>query len=334
MPAVSRLVQIRNGSDRRVAVVDEPHLRLLDQTSSVYALAAEALASDRRLQSLVDERLSDQRLGYDDVYAGTSPWRLMAPIDHPEPARCLVSGTGLTHLGSAAHRQAMHGKDHADLTDSMRMFRAGLDGGRPPAGTVGAAPEWFYKGTGAVLCAPGEALELPPHAHDGGEEAELAGIYVIDPAGRPRRLGMAAANEFSDHALEKTNYLHLASSKLRTCAVGPELVVDPDFSLVPGEVSIERGGTAIWSATVATGDGAMCHSLANLEHHHFKHAWHRHPGDVHVHFYGADRLSFGDGVTLQDGDVMVVRFAGFGRPLRNPVRVAPRSADPVVVTPL
>ncbi len=49
----------------------------------------------------------------------------------------------------------MHGKDEADLTDSMRMFRAGLEGGRPAAGAVGAAPEWFFKGTGGILRAHG-----------------------------------------------------------------------------------------------------------------------------------------------------------------------------------
>ena len=52
---------------------------------------------------------------------------------------------------------------------------------------------------------------------------------------------MAAGNEFSDHQFEKKNYLYLASSKLRTCAIGPELVLDPDFDRVPGEVTIERG---------------------------------------------------------------------------------------------
>jgi hypothetical protein len=331
---VSRLVQIRSGAERRVAVVDEPRLRVLAGVESLYGLAADALASGRRLRAVVDACTSDDTLSYDDVYAGRSPWRLMTPIDHPDPAHCVVSGTGLTHLGSAAHRQAMHGKDDADLTDSMRMFRAGLEGGRPPVGTIGAAPEWFYKGTGTVLRAPGEALELPGYGDDGGEEAELAGVYVIDGDGRPRRLGMATANEFSDHALEKTNYLHLAASKLRTCSIGPELVLDPDFTLVRGTVVIERDGAPIWTKAVATGDGAMCHSLANLEHHHFKHEWHRRPGDVHVHFYGADALSFGDGVTLRDGDVMVVRFDGFGRALRNPLRVAPPSAVPRDVTPL
>lgn len=331
---MSRLVQITNGRDRAVAVVDEPQLRVLDGVASIYALAQEALALGTSLDGLVTRRGGDALMSYDDVYAGRSSWRLLPPIDHPEPAQCLVSGTGLTHLGSAAHRQAMHGKDEADLTDSMRMFRNGLEDGRPAPGTIGAAPEWFFKGTGAVLRAPGEPLDLPSFGHDGGEEAEVAGVYVIDAEGQPRRIGMTAANEFSDHALEKTNYLHLASSKLRTCAIGPELVTDPDFALIEGVASIERDGAAIWSTRVATGERAMCHSLANLEHHHFKHAAHRRPGDLHVHFYGADSLSFGAGVTLQDGDVMVVQFTGFGRALRNPLRVAPRAAAPVEVRAL
>ena len=58
---------------------------------------------------------------------------------------------------------------------------------------------------------------------------------------------MATGNEFSDHVLEKRNYLYLASSKLRTCAIGPELVLDPDFDLVPGEVSIQRGDAVLWT---------------------------------------------------------------------------------------
>ncbi len=332
--AVSRLVQIRKGRHRRVAVVDEPRLRLLHGIDSVFALAGQALTQGRRLDDLVAEQTGPESLSYDEVYAGTSPWRLMTPIDHPNPAHCLVTGTGLTHLGSAAHRQAMHGKDAADLTDSMRMFRAGLEGGRPAAGAVGAAPEWFFKGSGTVLRAPGEPLELPSFGHDGGEEAELAGVYLVDAGGQPRRIGMATANEFSDHALEKTNYLHLAASKLRTCALGPELVTDPAFDLVAGSVAIERAGSPIWTKAIATGDRAMSHSLANLEHHHFKHEGHRRPGDVHVHFYGADSLSFGAGLTLQDGDVMVVQFEGFGRPLRNPLSVAAPGHAPIVVSPL
>ena len=71
---------------------------------------------------------------------------------------------------------------------------------------------------------------------------------------------------------------------------------------------------------VASGEAEMSHSLRNIEHHHFKFDGHRRPGDAHVHFFGAHSLSFGAGVTLLDGDVMSVRFDGFGRALRNVVR--------------
>jgi hypothetical protein len=263
-------------------------------------------------------------LDYGLTYDGVSDWRLLTPIDHPtEPARCLVSGTGLTHTESARNRQAMHAVQQTPEapTDSMRMYQWGVEGGRPAAGEIGTAPEWFYKGCGAVLRAHGEPLVVPAHAEDGGEEPEIAGIYAIDENGVPRRIGMAQGNEFSDHRFEKRNYLYLAASKLMTCAIGPELVLDADFRAVEGEVSIERGGQTVWTKRVASGERNMCHSLANLEHHHFKHAGHRRPGDVHVHYFGADAFSFGEGVTLQDGDVMQVRFEGFGRALRNAVRV-------------
>jgi hypothetical protein len=86
------------------------------------------------------------------------------------------------------------------------------------------------------------------------------------------------------------------------------------------DVTIERGGSVLWSKSFRTGEAAMSHSLQNIEHHHFKFDAHRRPGDVHVHFFGTDCLSFSDGVRLQDGDVMQAAFEGFGRPLRNPVR--------------
>jgi hypothetical protein len=175
---------------------------------------------------------------------------------------------------------------------------------------------------------------VPSYAEDGGEEAEVAGVYLIDAEGRPRRLGMAAGNEFSDHRFERKNYLNLAGSKLRTCALGPELVVDPAFDSVPGRVALERAGSALWSKEIRTGEAEMCHSLQNIEHHHFKFEVHRRPGDLHVHFFGAYGLSFGDGVELADGDVMEIGFEGFGRPLRNPVSVSRVPDSLVAVQPL
>jgi hypothetical protein len=232
----------------------------------------------------------------------------------------------------------MHKKTGADheknLTDSMKMFNWGVEGGRPAPGQMGISPEWFYKGNGSVLRAPNEPLDVPFFAEDGGEEAEIAGVYVIAPDGSPRRIGMAVGNEFSDHAFEKRNYLNLAGSKLRTCSIGPELAIDPTFDLIPGQVRIERAGKPIWSKPIRTGEAEMCHSLANIEHHHFKFDGHRQSGDVHVHFFGAHSLSFGDGVKLADGDVMVIHFDGFGRALRNPIRIIKRDGGPLKVIPL
>ena len=329
--AMTRVVQLQQGSTRRVARVDEPSLRLLADTESVVALAGDAIDARVPLKTLIDRRVTSECLDYDAVYSGSSPWRLLVPIDHPEPSRCLISGTGLTHLGSAESRNAMHGKSDSELTDSMRMFRMGLEGGRPDGGRIGAAPEWFYKGNGTVLRTTGDVLDVPGYAEDGGDEAEVAGVYVVDAEGRPRRIGMAAGNEFSDHTFEKRNYLNLAGSKLRTCGLGPELVIDPVFDLVPGRVSVERAGQTIWQRAIATGEREMCHTVANIEHHHFKFEAHRRPGDLHVHYYGAHTLSFADGVRLEDGDVMAIQFEGFGRPLRNAVRIAAPVNEPIKV---
>jgi hypothetical protein len=327
---MTRLIQIAKGKDRGVAIVEEPHLRLLHQAASIYALAQEAFATGVKLTALVQQKLSNLVLEYDAIYTGQSEWRILPPIDHPEePSRCLVSGTGLTHLGSARDRQDMHAIASEDLTDSMKMFRWGIAGGRPAAGQIGTPPEWFYKGTGTTLRAHNQPLEIPSYAEDGGEEAEIAGIYLIDADGRPHRVGMACGNEFSDHVFEKKNYLNLAGSKLRTPALGPELTLDPSFDSVQGEVTIERAGKPLWSKKIRTGESEMCHSLRNMEHHHFKYETHRRAGDVHIHFFGADCLSFGEGVRLAERDVMQVQFAGFGRALRNPLQVA--AAKPALV---
>lgn len=325
---IIRLLQLRHPSlGRRVALVSDgagAELRLLN-AESVYGLAQSALRSGDSLVRTVLSNLTDETIAYNPVYSGDSEWSILPCFHHPdEPARCLVSGTGLTHRGSAADRQAMHAVSEAELTDSMKMYRWGIEGGRPQPGEIGAAPEWFYKGCGTILRGHGEALDVPSFGEDGGEEAEIAGLYIIDQAGNPRRVGMTTANEFSDHRVERRNYLYLAPSKLRTCAIGPELVIDPYFGAVRGVVAVERAGERIWSKEIATGEEHMCHSLANMEHHHFKYEAHRRPGDAHIHFFGAAALSFGEGVQLVDGDVMIVAFEGFGRALRNPIRIEPR----------
>ena len=334
-----RLVQIANGSARRIALVAEPHLNCLIGVESVYELASACIRERVSLSRRAQDLATGEAIWYDDVYSRTSEWRLLSPIDVPgAPERILVSGTGLTHLGSAKNRQAMHVQQATaakPLTDSMRMFELGIAGGRPKDGEIGVAPEWFYKGHGDTLQAPFAPLTVPAHAEDGGEEAEIAGIYLVASDGSPYRLGMCAGNEFSDHSFERRNYLNLAGSKLRQCSIGPELVVGAEFSAVKGEVSIERGGVPLWQKPIETGEENMSHSLANLEHHHFKFEGHRIPGTVHVHFFGAHSLSFGEGIELADGDWMQVHFEGYGRPLRNPIDIQEKKLNQLVrVQPL
>lgn len=333
------LVQIANGAQRRVAVVHESDLVLLREAYTILVLAQRALAEGRSLTDLADALLSGDRLPYDEIYEGGSAWKLLPPIDVPgHPQRVAVSGTGLTHLGSARDRQAMHvaptAQEEAQMTDSMRMFEWGRQGGRPAAGAVGIAPEWFYKGDGSTVRGPFAPLDIPGHAEDGGEEAEVAAIYLIANDGTPWRIGMTTGNEFSDHVFERRNYLNLAGSKLRTCSIGPELVVAADFANVTGRVKIYRGGDLLWDKEIRTGEQNMCHSLANLEHHHFKFAAHRQPGMVHIHFMGADCLSYGEGVRLQAGDTTEIQFQNFGRALRNVIKKDEPVTTPVRIEPM
>jgi len=319
-----RLVQLTHPTGgRRVAMVQEPGLVLLNDTASIYELALDSIETKEKMGSVVLSRLSTELLDYNDVYEGSIDWKLLASFDHPlNPAACIVSGTGLTHKNSALNRQMMHQAQEATLTPSMEMYQWGLEGGHPGNGTIGVQPEWFYKGTGDILRGHGASLEIPAFGNDGGEEPEVAGVYIVDRDGKPWRIGFTTGNEFSDHVMEKKNYLYLAPSKLRNCSIGPELVLTADFEEVHGSVSITRNGTAIWSKDIQSGEKNMAHSLKNLEHHHFKYAGHRIPLQAHVHFYGADAFSFGAQIKLEEGDVMNVHWEELGRTLKNPLRLA------------
>ena len=319
----NRLVQISHPqSGRRVCLVQEPMLILLQDTRSVYELALESIRSKVKMTELIARRLSPETLDYTIVYEGKSDWRLLPAFDHPENNMiCMVSGTGLTHKNSALNRQMMHQAEEIKLTDSMQMYQWGLEGGQPAPEAVGVQPEWFYKGTGAVLRAHGEALEVPAFANDGGEEPEIAGIYLVDEDGQPWRVGFCTGNEFSDHVMEKKNYLYLAPSKLRTCSIGPELVLDIEFQDIAGDVRILRNNEVVWYKQTKTGEKNMAHSLRNLEYHHFKYIDHRIPYQAHIHFFGADAFSFGEQVELQNGDIMSVHWEGLGRALLNPIKI-------------
>ena len=315
-----RLVQFElNTGERRVGLVDGDLVREVLGAFSVRDLALAAIKAGVSLAQQVDQ----QGLGITHDYpALLAELRILPPLDHPDPAHMLISGTGLTHLGSASTRDKMHQQagDEAVLTDTMRIFKWGVEGGKPAAGQAGVQPEWFYKGDGGIVVAPGAPLPSPDFALDGGEEPELVGLYLIGPDGTPHRLGFAIGNEFSDHVTERQNYLYLAHSKLRACAVGPELRTGALPRDLRGSSRILRDGAVVWEKPFLTGEANMCHSLENLEYHHFKYAAHRRPGDVHLHFFGTATLSFADGFRAVPGDVFEVELPELGAPLANPLR--------------
>ncbi|MBB5685979.1 AraD1 family protein [Sphingobium boeckii] len=314
-----RLLQHRGEDGKRsVIAAHDDHAAFVPGFDSVRALATHAITHAISLSEAVAQAGAGQSV---DLVAAFEAGLLIAPIDHEDDAHLLMTGTGLTHLGSAEGRDKMHREASAAATktDSMRMFLEGLEGGKPGPGETGQQPEWFYKGDGSHLVGPGEPLTMPGFAQDGGEEPELAGIYLIGPDGTPFRLGICLANEFSDHVTERHNYLWLAHSKLRQAALGPELLVGTPPAHVEGASRIVRGGETLWEKPFLSGETNMSHSLANLEAHHFKYGLFRRPGDVHVHFFGTATLSFSDDIRTEAGDVFEIEAAPFTLALRNPL---------------
>ncbi len=284
----------------------------------MYEFATACIAAGRPVASCAD-KFTGRPLRYDDLAASG---RILPAIDHPDPYRCLISGTGLTHRGSAEARDNMHAlkTGRSAQTDSVRLFGLGETGGRVQGEAPGILPEWFYKGDGHSIVAPGADIPSPGFAQGDGEEAEIAGIYVIDAVGIPRRLGFVIGNEYSDHEVEKQNYLYLAHSKLLNCAIGPALLVGDLPEEVLGEVRVLRAGKTFWRKAFRLGRAAMTHDLENLEHHHFKYSRHRRAGDLHVHFLGTSVLSFSDGVKIEAGDEIEITAPVFGPPLRNRIK--------------
>jgi hypothetical protein len=303
---------------RRVGIVRKSEIMPVRQAGTVIQLARRAIAERSRMSDLISLIGVEAALPYGPLLTER---RILPPIDHPDIFRCLVTGTGLTHLGSADARDRMHqsaeAADPASLSDSMRMFQLGLKGGKPRTSGPGAQPEWFYKGDGGIVVPPEGDLPMPDFALDGGEEPEIVGIYLTDAAGLPWRVGFALGNEFSDHVMERQNYLNLSHSKLRHCSIGPELLLGELPAALSGESRIRRKGNVIWRDEFLTGEDNMSHAIANLEFHHFKYDLFRRPDTLHFHFFGTATLSFTHGVHTQAGDQFEVEIPEFGAPLRN-----------------
>lgn len=327
---------------RRVGLVEEDTVHdltaLRREWTHLYHVFREAQGVKRTVEKQIGGLLEQNRaptLPYERLWKnrpGDDGGWLLSPLDHPDPAHCIIGGTGLTHTGSMTQRDAMHEDQDAQGTDSEKMFAMGLKGGQPAPGERGIAPECFYKGSGVIMRPHNGLLDIPSFAEDGGEEPEIVGCYIIGEDGTPYRLGFAMGNEWSDHAMEQVNYLWLAPSKLRTCSIGPELITDHPFKDIHGACRIYRQGETIYdSGELLTGENHMSHSLANLEDHHFKHPQFRVPGDVHLYFFGTSKFSFESRGPFADGDRIEIEFSGMGAPLINHVRKMPPDSTPVKV---
>lgn len=323
------LSQIQLETGIAVVAREGSEAAIVKGAKSTYDLAREAANSGRSIAQVISAYGLGQAV---DLTRLAEEGRLLSPITHPDPAHLHLTGTGLTHLGSASTRDAMHAKVNAqDASDSMKMFRMGLENGKPASG-AGVQPEWFYKGNGDHLVAPGAALTSPSFALDGGEEPEIAGIYIVADTGRVARLGWALANEFSDHVTERINYLYLAHSKLRQASIGPEILIGGPPQDIRGQSRIRRDGAVIWEKPFLSGEANMSHSFANLEHHHFKYDLFRRPGDLHIHMFGTATLSFADGIRPRAGDVFEIEAPDFGLPLSNPLALAADQGLQTVLT--
>ena len=215
------------------------------------------------------------------------------------------------------------------ITDSMRMFQWGVEGGRPQKARSASRPSGSTRAMAPSSALPSSHWRFRLTPKTAAKKPRSPASTIIDRDGTPCRIGMVNGNEFSDHKFEKRNYLNLAGSKLRPCSLGPELVFEAEFDNVPGEVRIERAGSALWRkpdrkrrtehVPQPCQPGASPLQVCGP-------SPARH---VHVHFFGADALSFGDGVALRDGDMAEVSFEGFGRPLRNPIHEDAKSIEAV-----
>jgi hypothetical protein len=306
-----------------VGIVEEESIQILHTVQTTYGLFFYAEENRIEIQEAASRLASATYENYESIL---EEGRILLPLQHPDPYHTWITGTGLTHLGSAASRDQMHkklaSKQASELTDSMKMFGMGIENGKMKDGIPASQPEWFYKGNGLMAVHPGEPIPSPAFALQGSEEPEIVGLYIINSQGVPSQIGFSVANEFSDHKMEAINYLYLAHSKLRHCSYGPELLLGRLPAHIEGKSRILREEKCIWEKPFLTGEDNMSHNIANLEYHHFKYPLFRQKGDVHVHFFGTSVLSYTEGIEVQHGDVFEIEAAPFGKPLRNPLQLS------------
>ena len=88
---------------RAVAAVENGQGFEVVGVATVYDLAMGAIAAGQTLAEAVVAKGHGRAISVDAILA---EGRMLSPVDHPDPAHLYVTGTGLTHLGSASTRDA------------------------------------------------------------------------------------------------------------------------------------------------------------------------------------------------------------------------------------
>ena len=259
--ATARLVQLQrgNGAPRgRRRRADASTARR--DGDSVYSLAQSAIAGIAVARRT--DRGADDRRRRSTTTQSTRPIGVAtsaADRSSVRASRLLVSGTGLTHLGSAKDRQAMHGVAESELTDSMKMFRWGVDGGRPAPGQVGHRTRVVLQGERVRSCAPtASRSSCLPYGEDGGEEAEIAGVYIIDARRTPVAHRHVQRQRILRPSVREAELSQSGQLEASHVFARPGAGRRPDFESVAGKVAIERDGAIVWSKDIITGEANMC----------------------------------------------------------------------------
>ena len=133
-----QLIQFTDFSERYLGLVRDNNC--IEQVGAagetVYQLFQKSESSGHSFSQEIEDSLTNIKYDYNDVYEGQG-YEILPSMDHPDPHHLYVAGTGLTHLGSASGRNSMHETKPDDMTDSMKMFQMGIEGGKPEAGGIG-----------------------------------------------------------------------------------------------------------------------------------------------------------------------------------------------------
>ena len=124
-----RLIQLQiPGSGRRVGLVNGDTFidltELNPEWTHIYKIFPEARKAGKTLEQHISDsntRSDAAVLSYTDLLSnrlGDDGGWALPPIDHPDPAHCIITGTGLTHLGSTSQRDNMHKVENQSKTDS------------------------------------------------------------------------------------------------------------------------------------------------------------------------------------------------------------------------